>query len=80
MTIEQIRQLHSARPFLPFTLKLADGNKFTISHPELMAVSRGGRVVHVVTERDTMEHIDLLLVTSVEEHTRSTGNGRRKAG
>lgn len=66
MAVEQIREVHSARPFGPFLLRLADGRAFVVTHPEFLSLSRSGRILHLVTPEDTMQHIDLLTVVSIE--------------
>lgn len=75
MTIEKLRELHGARPFTPFTLRLADGRNVRVASPEFMNFSPSGRLAHVFHEGDRSEFFDLLLVTSVE-----LGNGRHRAG
>jgi len=47
-TREQIRYLQTARPFQPFRIKLAGGDTFLVTHPELASCSVNGRelVVH----------------------------------
>ena len=66
MTLEQLREVHQARPFRPFMLELADGNKVPVPHPEFMAFLRSGRTVFVATKGDGFKIIDLLLVTSID--------------
>lgn len=73
MTVEQLRKVHQARPFQPFTLKLADGNHIDVKHPEFLAHSPSGRTVIVTTPDESFEVIDLLLVASIE-----VGNGQAK--
>lgn len=81
MTIEQMKELHNARPFQPFTLHLADGRQYDVRHPEFLAFSRSGRMLHFVTEQDTMDHIDLLMVVSAEvRHGDGKSSRRRRAG
>jgi hypothetical protein len=70
MTIEQLRDVHRAQPFRPFTLELADGQKVPVPHPEFLAFSRSGRTVFVANENDAFKIIDLLLVTAIQ-----VGNG-----
>lgn len=73
MTVEQLRKAHETRPFRPFTLKLADGSRFHVRHPECLSYSPTGRtVVAVDPEDETFEIIDLLLVASIR-----VGNGHR---
>jgi hypothetical protein len=78
MAIDLVRQLHQARPFRPFRLHLADGRDFDVPHAELMAVSPGGRTLSIYVDEGWIEHIDLLLVTSIEELNGSRSKRRRR--
>lgn len=78
MSPERVKELHDARPFHPFKLRLGDGTIVPVPHPELMAFFPGGRSI-VVTSRDKLEIIDLFLVAAVEIESRN-GKGKRKAG
>ena len=66
MTIDQLREMHGAEPFNPFTLHLADGRHFHVSHPEFIMQSKRGRTVHVANADGSFEIIDLMLVASIE--------------
>jgi hypothetical protein len=77
MTTEQMRAMHQARPFVPFDIHLADGRSIPVEHPELLAVSRGGRTLGVAVENDTIEIVDLLLVTSLKPHGNGSPRSRR---
>ena len=70
MTVDQLRQVHRARPFRPFSLHLADRQKVAVRHPEFLAQSPSGRTVIVYGRDDAFDVIDLLLVTRLE-----IGNG-----
>ncbi len=72
MTVEQIRRVHQARPFRPFTLKLADGSKVRVPHQESMWIHPSGRTIYVALTGDDFQIIDLLLVAAIE-----VSNGRR---
>ncbi len=65
MTIEQLRMFHRARPFVPFTLYLADGRAIPVVHNEFLAVAPPGRIVVATQPDGSFETIDLLLVTSI---------------
>ncbi len=81
LAIDQIKELHLARPFKPFRLHLADGRKYDVRHPEFLAFSRSGKTLHFVTESDSIDHIDVLMIVSVEEKPVGRGGSkRRKAG
>jgi hypothetical protein len=74
MTIERIRELHSAKPFRPFILHLADGREIQVRHQEFMAMGPGGRTIVIFHQDDSLNIVDLLLVTDVEIGR----NGHRK--
>jgi hypothetical protein len=76
VTLEQLRRLHRAEPFRPFLLRTADGREFSVSHPEVLAISPAGRTIVVMTPDGAHETIDLLLVASI--HT-SDGESRRRS-
>ncbi len=75
MTIEQLRALHTARPFQPFVIHLAHGRGIAVDHPEMLSQSQSGRTIAVARPDDAIEIIDLLLVTSLKP--RSNGRSRR---
>ena len=50
MTVKELREVHQARPFQPFTLELTDGQKVDVPHPEFLMFSRRGRTVVVAGE------------------------------
>ena len=75
MTIEQVRQFYSARPFRPFIMHLADGRQVAVQHPELLATAPSGRTVTVYQPDDTLNIVDLLLVTDLEIKPNSSKSG-----
>ena len=77
MTVQQLRNMHQARPFRPFDIHLADGRSISVEHPELLAVTLGGRTIAVAVEEDAVEVIDLLLVTSLKPRTNGAPRSRR---
>ena len=66
MTIEQLRQMHQARPFRPFRVHLAGGRHLNVAHPEFLAHTPTGPTVMIARPDESFEVVDLLLVTSVE--------------
>jgi hypothetical protein len=76
MTGEQILQMHQARPFRPFNIQLADGRAVPVEHAECLAITPAGRTIGVAQSDNTIEIIDLLLVTSL----RPRPNGRHRRG
>jgi hypothetical protein len=75
MTIEQLRQMHSTRPFQPFEINLADSRALVVNSPEQLAQSSSGRTIAVARPDDTIEIVDLLLVVSLKP--RPNGAARR---
>ena len=73
MTIDQLREMHRAEPFNPFTLHLTDGRHIHISRPEFMMQSQRGRTICVATADGTFEIIDLMLVVSIESKNGEQG-------
>ena len=80
MTVEQLRNTQRAQPFVPFTLHLADGRKYTINHPDFISSHPQGRTVIVYkpgTAGD-FEIVDLLLVVGIEvNHTKPRARRKR---
>jgi hypothetical protein len=75
MTNEQLRKMHSAQPFRPFDIHLADGRSLPVDHPEFLSQSPTGRTIAVGLPDGTHEVVDLLLVTSLKP--RPNGSHRR---
>lgn len=66
MTIERIRETMNKEPFEPFLIHLADGRQIPVEHRELIMASPSGRTIVVMQPDDSMNIIDLLLVTDLE--------------
>lgn len=71
MTIQQLRKVYEARPFVPFTLHLAGGRSVHVRSPEFMHVAPKAERTFAVYDDESYDVIDLLLVDSIE-----VGNGR----
>ncbi len=66
MTIEQLRTTLRAQPFLPFTIRMADGRSFSIPHPDFLSMSPTGRTAVIFHEDGSASIVDLLLMTELE--------------
>jgi hypothetical protein len=77
MNAEAFRDARDNTPFIPFTMHLADGRKYRVSHPELILIPRGNPRIIAMSGSDGRIHvIDVLLVIELElEEGR-----RRRAG
>jgi hypothetical protein len=76
MTIDQLRNFYNAQPFAPFVIHLADGRAIPVHHRDFLATAPSGRTVTVYQPDDSLNVIDLLLVTDLE--VKPLGNGSRK--
>jgi hypothetical protein len=76
MTVEQLRAAYKTRPFKPFVIHLADGERIPVQSPEFMLPPPVGRTFVVYQPDGTMNIVDLLLVSHLE--FKPTRNGRRK--
>jgi hypothetical protein len=66
MTIERFRDVYNAQPFRPFVIHLADGREIPVHHREFVLTVPSGRTIVVCQPDDTLNIIDLLLVTDLE--------------
>jgi hypothetical protein len=69
MTLGQLRAVHGATPFRPFTLRLADGRQLPVPQREFLSHSPSGRTIIVFHPDDSFSIIDPLLVTELEVHS-----------
>lgn len=73
MTVAELKEVYELQPFRPFTLRLADGRSIPVLHREFMMAAPSGQVVVVMQPDDTMNIIDLNLVTDIELKIRRLG-------
>jgi hypothetical protein len=78
MTIERFRELFDSQPFQPFTIHLADGRQVPVLHREFIAAAPTGRTVVVFQPDDSLNIIDLLLVTDLELKAPNGSRGKRR--
>jgi hypothetical protein len=67
MTVDRLRDVYNAQPFRPFVMHMADGRKVPVMHREFIMAAPSGRTVIVVQPDDTVNIVDLLLVTSANK-------------
>ena len=66
MSIDELRVHIRARPFIPFTVLVADGRSFHVPHEDFISQAPSGRTVIVYHERGTCAVLDALLITGLE--------------
>jgi hypothetical protein len=66
MTTEQFKTTLHLHPFRPFTIRMADGRTFHVTHPDFVAQSPSGRTVIVFQPDESYSVLDLLLMTELQ--------------
>jgi hypothetical protein len=72
MTLEALRQLYDAQPFRAFVVHLADGRQIPVRHREYLAIGPQGRTFVVYQPDESLNIIDLPMVTALEVRPEST--------
>lgn len=66
MNSDHLHALHSARPFRPFVIHVADGRDLPVNHPEFLAAAPDGNIALVLKTGNGFEIVNLSLVTGLE--------------
>jgi hypothetical protein len=66
MTGEQFRTTLNARPFVPFTIRTADGERCPVSDPNVAWAPPTGRLAFLALDDGSARIIDIRLVTAIE--------------
>ena len=67
MDASALRTAMHQQPFMPFSLKLADGRSMLIKHPDFIAISPNGRRAVVFGEENgAFSILEPLLIVSIE--------------
>jgi hypothetical protein len=79
MDIGAIREAMHKQPFLPFSLKLADGREIRVPHVDFIAVPESGRRIAVFSQHDdSLSIIEPLLIVSIDYAATSQGTGSQQ--
>ncbi len=62
---DELTKLLAAAPFVPFTMKMSDGQSYEVRHPECLAVGKHFMVL-IEPESDRTHDLYLLHVTTFE--------------
>jgi len=54
------------QPFLPFEIRTSDGRVYAVDHPEFLAITHQGNVIHYVTDDDRLITIAVSQIVSLE--------------
>jgi hypothetical protein len=66
VTTEQLQGAIHATPFQPFIIRMADGQLFSVPHPDFIAHRPGARTAVIWMPGDSVRIIDLLLAATLE--------------
>jgi hypothetical protein len=81
MRADDIRKLHDAVPFRPFSLVLADGRAFRVPHPDFLSVSPKGTALSLWAEDGSIgSYLDITLIAEVRMRTSGTKASKRRRG
>ncbi|HEX5219757.1 MAG TPA: hypothetical protein VFZ59_09330 [Verrucomicrobiae bacterium] len=76
MVIPSIREFNRTVPFKPYEIRMASGERYTVSHPDFAFVSPKGSFVIVFGKDEHPYHLSALLIESA---TPLNGHHRRKS-
>ena len=71
MSLKPLRAALTLKPFRAFWIRMSDGREYRISHPEVIAIVPGDKIVIVGTDDEGFDLLDVLHITSIHH-----GNGR----
>ena len=69
LSLKTIRERLHKVPFKPFEMRLTDGRRVPVVHPDFVAL--GGSVVVVMDEEDGVQEVDALHVVSLDPISKS---------
>lgn len=65
MKIDTLRSIHEAKPFRPFVIRTGSGESYTITHPEVIALSPHGNVAVIFPRANEVNLVDIDSITEV---------------
>jgi hypothetical protein len=69
LSLKTIREWLHKVPFKPFAMRLTDGRRIPIVHPDFVAL--GGSIVAIMDEDDGLQEVDALHVVSLDPLSKS---------
>jgi hypothetical protein len=76
MPIQQLKAAYEGQLFRAFVIRLADGREIPVKSREFIMTVPSGRTIVVAQPDDTLNIIDLLLITDLEVKPSSNGSRR----
>jgi len=75
VNVEQFRNAYRLRPFKPFVIHTASGERYPVTHPEAVWQSPGGHTVIVGIKGEEVAMIDIAQITEFVFTTRKPARG-----
>jgi len=76
MRVDDLRRIHEAVPFRPFSLVLADGLAFPVPHEDFLSIAPKGTAVVLWAEDGGIgSYLDIALIADI----RMKGNGEKRS-
>lgn len=66
MRAESLYQTIHAEPFRPFTINLADGKTFYVTHPDWIGLPPNARTAVIFSKDDRVSLVDVGLITWID--------------
>lgn len=74
LNLKTVRERLSKTPFKPFYIRLTEGRKVYVKHPDFVSV--GGSVVAIISLDDSIQQIDSLHIVSLDPAAARKRNGK----
>jgi hypothetical protein len=75
MAVSTIREAIAARPYRPFTIRVADRRSYTIPHPEFVSIGPQNRSLLVWHEDEGASILGMLMITGIDLPAPGAGEG-----
>ena len=75
MVMGSIREFNRAVPFVPYEIRMVDGERYTVPHPDFISISPRSTFVVIIDAKDRPLHLAdkpcMIADTAEEKHLRS---------
>jgi hypothetical protein len=77
MEVDQFRSALKVKPFRPFVINTTNGEKYTVTHPEAVWQSPGGKTVLVHIKGEEVALMDIALISEIVLRVGKAGRKER---
>jgi hypothetical protein len=74
MNVQALRELHNVRPFVPYTICLADGRKLFVQHNDYLSIAPTGRLAIMTHDNGRFTMIDTSLIVTADQGDLTKGS------